>query len=198
MNGQSICGSIIAKGLFPSVLDARDLKARVDFVGIVSRYTPLRRSGRQFVGLCPFHSERHPSFYIHPEKKIFYCFGCGAGGDLFDFVTRAEGCDFLGALRIVADSVGVARESERAKRASGFERAKGAKPPGPAQQGRSHRWDNAPRPFAVVGSWPSLDCAAEREAEAVREAGSFTCHEPDNSPMKHAGRAVREAERVCD
>lgn len=176
------------------LLDARNVKARADFVCIASRYTSLRRSRRQYVGLCPFHSERHPSFYVHPEKKIFYCFGCGAGGDLFDFVMRAEGCDFLGSLQLVAEfSSGVARESERAKRASGFERAKGARPPGPAKQGLSHRWDNAPRPFAVAGSWPSLDCAAERAIEAAREVGSFTCHQPDNSPVKHTGRAVRES-----
>ena len=93
-------------------LDAREVKARADFVGIVSRYTRLRRVGRQWGGLCPVHSERHPSFYVHLEKKVFYCFGCGAGGDVFDFVMWVERCDFLRALEIVASSPGVARESE--------------------------------------------------------------------------------------
>ena len=86
----------------PSLLDARDLKARVDLAAFVGQFTKLRRSGRQLIGLCPLHSERHPSFFVHPEKQVFKCFGCGAGGDVYAFVMRVEGCDFLDALRIVA------------------------------------------------------------------------------------------------
>src|SRR5438445_299131 len=110
-------------------LDAREVKARADFFAIASRYTRLHRAPRgQFVGLCPFHSERHPSCYVHPEKKIFYCFGCGGGGDLFDFIMRAEGCDFLGALQIVAEfSSGVARESDP-RSGSRFRAGVGASP----------------------------------------------------------------------
>src|SRR5215472_4609573 len=92
-------------------LDARFLKARCDFLAIASRYTRLRRTGRQYVGLCPFHSERHPSFYVEPKRKIWKCFGCERGGDLFSFLMLAENCDFLGALRIVAGFSGVASES---------------------------------------------------------------------------------------
>jgi len=86
----------------PAPLDAREVKSRADFVALASRYTSLRRSGRQYAGLCPFHRESNPSFYVHPEKKIFRCFGCGMGGDLFRFVMLIEGCDFLQALKIVA------------------------------------------------------------------------------------------------
>lgn len=93
-------------------LDAREVKARADFVAIASGYTRLRRSGRQLVGLCPFHSERHPSFFVEPARKVWKCFGCGAGGDVFDFIMRAEPCDFLRALEIAASLSGVARESE--------------------------------------------------------------------------------------
>ena len=78
-----VTAAILARA---SVLDARDVKSRADFLPIASLYTLLRRADRQFVGLCPLHRERHPSFYVHPEKKVFFCFGCGAGGDLFDFV----------------------------------------------------------------------------------------------------------------
>jgi hypothetical protein len=89
------------------------VKQRSDMIAIAGCYTRLRRSGRQFVGLCPFHKERHPSFFIHPQKKLFYCFGCGAGGDVFALVIRAEHCDFRSALKIVQDfSSGVARGSE--------------------------------------------------------------------------------------
>jgi DNA primase len=91
--------------------NARELKAHADFLAIASRYTRLRRAGRQYVGLCPFHSERHPSFYVEPEKKIWKCFGCGAGGDMFAFVMHVEGCDFLDALRFVATLSGVASAS---------------------------------------------------------------------------------------
>jgi DNA primase len=98
--------------LIPSPLDARVVKSRCDFIALVRRYVPsLRAAGRQFGALCPFHSERHPSLYVHP-RGIWNCFGCQAGGDVFDFVMRAEGCDFSRALQIVASFSGVARESE--------------------------------------------------------------------------------------
>ena len=93
-------------------LDARQLKARVDLTEFAGQFTKLRRSRGQFVGLCPFHAERHPSFYVHPEKQIFHCFGCGAGGDVFAFVMRANDCGFRSALEIVAEYCeGVARDS---------------------------------------------------------------------------------------
>jgi CHC2 zinc finger len=155
-------------------LDARDVKSRADFFAIASQYTRLRRSGRQFVGLCPFHSERHPSFYVHPEKKIFYCFGCGAGGDLFSFVMRAESCDFSDALRIVA-SWGSPRERASEAR-SRFRAGVGAKPLAPRSGAACIARKPEPKPRAIpgLGDWPSLACAAEREAEAVRGADSFT------------------------
>lgn len=91
-------------------VDSRETKLLCDFVLIASRYTRLRPAGRQYVGLCPFHAERHPSLYVQPQRKNFYCFGCGAGGDVFDFVMRAEECGFRRALEIVAEfSSGVAR-----------------------------------------------------------------------------------------
>ena len=78
-------------------------KRSVDFVAIVSSYVKLRRVGRQYVGLCPFHSERTPSFYVDPQRKVFKCFGrCDARGDVFDFVMRAKQCSFPDAVRIVA------------------------------------------------------------------------------------------------
>jgi hypothetical protein len=93
-----------------SALDPREVKRSADFIAIVSRYTKLHRAGRQFTGLCPFHSERTPSFYADPERKLFKCFGrCNAGGDILDFVMRIEQCCFLDAVRIVA---GIASDSE--------------------------------------------------------------------------------------
>lgn len=90
--------------MMPTPPNPRELKRRADFVAIVEHYgVKLHRAGQQFVGLCLFHRERTPSFYVDPDKKVFKCFGrCDAGGDIFDFVMRAEGCDFPSALRVVS------------------------------------------------------------------------------------------------
>src|SRR6516225_823159 len=119
------------------LLDARQVKKRADFPAIASRYMRLRRSGRQYLGRCPFHAERHASCYIEPEKKIWNCFGCQQGGDLFAFVMLAEKCTFSDALRIVADfSSGVARESGP-RSGPRFQASVGAAP-GPAKPGTQH------------------------------------------------------------
>src|SRR5919202_1583951 len=77
-------------------------------IDLVGTRTELRRAGAsRYEGLCPFHEERTPSFGIDPAKKVFYCFGCGAGGDAFRFVQLAEGLDFKGALEHLADRYGV-------------------------------------------------------------------------------------------
>jgi hypothetical protein len=117
------------------MLDARDLKAHADFVAIVSRYTRLRRAGRQYVGLCPFHSERDPSLYVEPVRKIWKCFACEAGGDLFAFVMRAEDCEFRRALEIVAQLAPEgARESEP-QSGERFRAGRGLPPPAAKRPG---------------------------------------------------------------
>ncbi|HVB55207.1 MAG TPA: CHC2 zinc finger domain-containing protein [Candidatus Acidoferrales bacterium] len=116
--------------------DPRQVKREADFIGIVSRFTRLRRTGRQFIGLCPFHFERTPSFYIDPRRKLFKCFGrCDARGDIFDFVMRVEHCDFPRAVKIVsAFSFGVATASERRSRER-FGRSEGAEGPSTPEGG---------------------------------------------------------------
>jgi len=150
----------------PLPLDARTVKARADFVAIVSSYTRLRRSGRQCVGLCPLHRERHPSFYVHPEQKVFYCFGCGAGGDLFAFLMRAESCDFLRALEIAASVPGVARESEP-RSGERIRAGVGAKPLAPRSGALHITWKPEPsRHFnALRGNDPGLRLAAALPCE---------------------------------
>lgn len=81
-----------------------------DLVEIVSAKSDLRRSGRQYMGICPFHEERSPSFSVDPEGKVFHCFGCGEGGDLFRFVELTEGVDFRGAVEFLADRYAVPLE----------------------------------------------------------------------------------------
>jgi DNA primase len=78
-----------------------------DIVRVVSDYVSLKGAGSAFKGLCPFHSEKTPSFSVHREKQIFHCFGCGAGGDVFSFVMLAEKVAFPEAVRIVAEKCGV-------------------------------------------------------------------------------------------
>jgi DNA primase len=85
----------------------------VDMVDLVSRYTELRKAGvNRYQGLCPFHDERTPSFGIDPAEKLYHCFGCGAGGDVYSFVMEKEGLDFREALELLADRYGVELEPE--------------------------------------------------------------------------------------
>jgi DNA primase len=85
----------------------------VDFHGLVAERTDLRRMGSQWIGLCPFHDERSPSFSVDPVKKVFFCFGCGEKGDVFDFVEKTQGLDFVQALEFLADRTHVELERQR-------------------------------------------------------------------------------------
>lgn len=86
---------------------AQEVRERADIVEAVSRYVELKQAGKNFRGLCPFHPERNPSFYVSPDKQFFYCFGCGVGGDVINFLMRIEGLSFPEALRRLAEEVGV-------------------------------------------------------------------------------------------
>jgi len=84
-----------------------EVKRSADIVDIVSRYLALKKSGRNFKALCPFHTEKTPSFTVNAERQMFHCFGCGKAGDVFTFVSEHERVEFVEAVRIVADAVGV-------------------------------------------------------------------------------------------
>jgi DNA primase len=84
-----------------------EVRARADIVEIVSDTVVLKRSGRNYTGLCPFHNERTPSFNVNPERQIFRCFGCGEGGDVFTFVMKAHHQTFPEALKTLADRYGI-------------------------------------------------------------------------------------------
>jgi len=84
-----------------------DIKSRLDIVSYISSYVQLKKTGRNFKGVCPFHSEKTPSFIVSPEKQIWHCFGCSKGGDLFAFVKEADGVSFVEAIQILADKAGL-------------------------------------------------------------------------------------------
>jgi DNA primase len=83
------------------------VRAAADIVKIVGDYVKLRKAGANFMGLCPFHQEKTPSFAVHPTKQIFHCFGCGVGGDVFKFVMMMDHLSFPEALRRVGEKVGI-------------------------------------------------------------------------------------------
>lgn len=77
-----------------------------DILEVVQQYTNLRKAGKNYSGLCPFHDERTPSFIVNADTQRFKCFGCGAGGDVLDFVQQVNGCDFKSALSVLGIDTG--------------------------------------------------------------------------------------------
>ena len=103
----------------PNDLFIQQLKQYSDIERIISGYVPLSRKGRNLSGLCPFHSEKTPSFFVYPQTQSFYCFGCGAGGDVITFIRRIENLEYMEAVRFLAEKCGLTvpdsqQEDERA------------------------------------------------------------------------------------
>lgn len=92
---------------------AEKVKQQADIVRVVGEYVRLKKTGKDFSGLCPFHQEKTPSFTVSPIKQIFYCFGCGKGGDVYNFVMALEKCEFPEAVRTVAEKCGIAAPAPR-------------------------------------------------------------------------------------
>jgi DNA primase len=89
------------------------VKQQADIVRVIGEWVQLKKAGQNYRGLCPFHSEKSPSFNVHPARQIYHCFGCGVGGDVFKFVMEMEKCPFPEAIRIVAEKCGIAVPAPR-------------------------------------------------------------------------------------
>ena len=84
-----------------------ELRTRNDIVDVVSQYVTLKRQGRNYFGLCPFHNEKSPSFSVSPDRQIFHCFGCGVGGNVFHFISKIENISFIESVQMLAERVGM-------------------------------------------------------------------------------------------
>ena len=89
-----------------------ELNRRTDIVDLVGSYVQLKRKGRLYGGLCPFHSEKTPSFYVYPDTQSFYCFGCGAGGDAISFTKKINSIDYGEAVKMLAARAGMPEPQE--------------------------------------------------------------------------------------
>ena len=107
----------MAGGFSAQILD--EIRSRVDIVEIVGQFVNLKRTGEHWKGLCPFHSEKTPSFTVNPKRGIFHCFGCGVGGDAFGFLMRQDRLAFPEAVRALAQRSGVELPTQRTPEAEG-------------------------------------------------------------------------------
>ena len=107
-------------GVSSGSFDAKErVKQAVDIVDLVGSHIQLRRQGRNYVGLCPWHDDSRPSLQVNPERQSFKCWVCDIGGDVFTFVMKIEGVEFREALAMLADRAGIPIEKPRRPRVAG-------------------------------------------------------------------------------
>lgn len=101
----------------PYILDEniiRDIRESNDIVDVITEYITLKRAGANFIGLCPFHNEKTPSFSVSPSKQIYHCFGCGEGGDVISFIMKYTNLDFIEAVKLLANRVNITIDEKEA------------------------------------------------------------------------------------
>ena len=147
-----------------------ELTRRTDIVELVGSYVQLKRKGRLYGGLCPFHSEKSPSFYVYPDTQSFYCFGCGAGGDAITFAKKINSIDYPEAVKMLAARAGMPEPQEDDK--TGRMRSRILSSSGwamPPTTGRPCISFCATR-ATISRSWTPVVCSS-----AVRPGGSTAC-----------------------
>ena len=102
-----------------SKADTDEVKARHQLSAIIGRTVKLRKAGNEYVGLCPYHSEKSPSFRVNDSKGLFHCFGCGASGDIFKYLMDIEGLPFREAFAALADAANLPTVDPKQRRALG-------------------------------------------------------------------------------
>ncbi|MCB1282022.1 MAG: hypothetical protein KDB18_10925, partial [Salinibacterium sp.] len=107
MAQSKITSGPVSAGSFGPDDDVARVRAATDIVEVIAEHLALRPKGREFVGLCPFHDDQNPSMYVVPNKQIFHCFVCGAGGDVFTFIRRHLGLEFRETLELLAQRAGI-------------------------------------------------------------------------------------------
>ena len=157
------------------------VQAAADMVEIVGQYTELRKAGANYSGRCPFHEERTPSFSVNPAEKLYYCFGCGAGGNLFGFVQQKENLDFAAAVEYLADRYGIALEYEESSARGDAERRRRERLRAAARAGhallraraaRRRRRRRRPASTSRGAAWTTTSAASSAWASACRAGTS--------------------------
>ena len=132
--------------------DVDTIKERLDIVEVISGHTKLEKAGASFKGRCPFHNEKTPSFFVSPVRQSYYCFGCGAKGDIFSFIEAMEGLDFRGALKLLAEKAGVEIEYRPEAREARSEKDKIIQVVESATQFFENELKNNPAPLTYLKS----------------------------------------------
>ncbi|HLJ43026.1 MAG TPA: DNA primase [Candidatus Binataceae bacterium] len=140
-----------------------EIRTRADIVEVIGAHVRLKRAGRNFVGLCPFHNEKTPSFSVNPERGFFHCFGCGAGGTVFNFIMRTEGLNFPEAIESLARRYGVTLP-ERG----------GETGPGAGERDAALRANQTAADFFIHVLWKTPDGAVARDYLAARGVAAET------------------------
>jgi DNA primase catalytic core len=144
------------------------IKNGADFVAVVEERTQLRKAGARLTGRCPFHEERTPSFSVNPVEKLFYCFGCGKGGDMITFVRETQGVDFAGAIEWLGDRFGIKPEYDEGSPADDANRRRRERLYAVLEQGAS---------FYERYLWDSQAGSLARDYLAGRGLAEATCRE---------------------